>query len=70
MSSIRVTPWALMSALPTVVIGATEVRFGDGIRVPVTTISATSPPVSAAAAAAAPALARTASPLSRVVVIR
>ena len=33
MSSTRVTPWALISALPTVVTGAIEVRFGDGIRV-------------------------------------
>ena len=50
MSSIRVTPWALISALPTVVTGAIEVRFGDGMRVPVTTISETSPfAVSAAA---------------------
>ena len=51
MSSIRVTPWALISALPTVVTGAMEVRFGDGMRVPVTTISDTSPLVASAAAA-------------------
>ena len=50
-SSIRVTPWARMSALETVVTGAMEVRFGDGIRVPVTTISETSPAAASAAAA-------------------
>src|SRR6185312_5612316 len=55
MSSIRVTPWALMSALPTVVTGAIEVRFGEGMRVPVTTISETSPAAASAAAAAAAA---------------
>src|SRR6185437_2906283 len=55
MSSMRVTPWALMSALPTVVTGAMEVRFGDGIRVPVTTTSETSPAEASAAAAAAAA---------------
>src|SRR5258706_3214222 len=53
MSSIRVTPWALMSALPTVVTGAMDVRFGEGMRVPVTTISETSPLAAAAAAAEA-----------------
>ena len=53
MSSIRVTPWALMSEAPTVVMGAMEVRFGDGMRVPVTTISETSPLVASAAAAKA-----------------
>ena len=52
MSSIRVTPCALMSALPIVVTGAIEVRFGEGMRVPVTTISETSPVLAAAAAAA------------------
>jgi hypothetical protein len=36
-----------------VVTGAIEVRFGDGMRVPVTTISETSPPAASAAAAAA-----------------
>ena len=55
MSSIRVTPCALMSAFPTVVTGATEVRLGDGMRVPVTTISDTSPLAASAAASAAKA---------------
>jgi hypothetical protein len=54
-----------------VVTGAMEVRFGDGMRVPVTTISETSPlAASAAAAAADVADASTANPLSRVVAIR
>src|SRR4051812_1849778 len=52
-SSMRVTPWALMSAAVTEVTGATLVRLGVGIRVPVTTISETSPAAGAAAAAAA-----------------
>ena len=52
-SSIRVTPWALMSAEVTEVTGATLVRFGVGMRVPVTTISETSPAAAAAAAAEA-----------------
>src|SRR3954470_12134230 len=54
-SSTRLTPWALMSAAVTLVTGATLVRFGVGIRVPVTTISETSAPEDAAAAAAAEA---------------
>src|SRR3954468_10427400 len=52
-SSTRLTPWALMSAAETEVTGATLVRFGVGIRVPVTTISETSAPEDAVAAAAA-----------------
>src|SRR5258708_30415919 len=50
-SSIRLTPRALMSAEVTEVTGATLVRFGVGIRVPVTTISETSPDAAAAAEA-------------------
>ncbi len=38
-----------MSATPSEVTGATLVRFGVGIRVPVTTTSATSPPAASAA---------------------
>src|SRR3569833_2864256 len=51
-SSTRATPWALMSAEVTEVTGATLVRFGVGMRVPVTTISETSLPAAASAAAA------------------
>src|SRR5437879_5341763 len=51
-SSTRVTPWALMAAEVTEVTGATLVRFGVGIRVPVTTISETSDEAGAAASAA------------------
>jgi hypothetical protein len=40
-----------MSAALTEVTGATEVRFGVGIRLPVTTISETSPDVVSAAKA-------------------
>ena len=48
-SSTRDTPCALMSAAETEVTGATLVRFGVGIRVPVTTISDTSAPAASAA---------------------
>ena len=42
-SSTRITPWALMSAGPMATTGLTLSRFGVGMRVPVTTISATTP---------------------------
>src|SRR3569833_1764311 len=51
-SSTRVTPWALMSAEVTEVTGVMLVRFGVGMRVPVTTISETSLLAAASAAAA------------------
>src|SRR5579859_5766516 len=72
MSSMRVTPWALMSALPIVVTGAIEVRFGDGIRVPVTTISETSPAAASAVAAAWAAIGKmtTAAAPHRIEVVR
>src|SRR6185503_16467170 len=69
-SSTRLTPWALMSAEVTEVTGATLVRFGVGIRVPVTTISETSADAAAgvpAAQAAAPGHA--AAPAQRKVVV-
>src|SRR5262249_25605051 len=64
-SSMRVTPCALMSAALTEVTGATLVRFGVGMRVPVTTTSDTSALAAAGAAAAGAAQARVAASPAR-----
>lgn len=54
-SSVRVMPRIITSWEPTVVTGLTLSRLGDGMRVPVTTTSATSSAPAAAWATAGPA---------------